>query len=130
MSHPPMNLDRCQHLVAELEHDPEQVPAFYGELESAILWLMDTTFESKDPDEKSRLAATEIRARLVVPQNTKHSSSTTLREKLIKVGAKVVRHSKNVTFQLAEVVMTSDLFVAILERIQRFGVPPPLMQRG
>ncbi len=54
-----MNFTRCQHLVAELEHDPEQVPAFSGELESAILWLMGKTFESKDPQEKTRLAATD-----------------------------------------------------------------------
>ncbi len=61
-----MDLNRCQRLVAELEHDPGQVPAFYGELESAIRWLMDTTFESEDPSEKTRLAATEMRARLVL----------------------------------------------------------------
>lgn len=31
-------------------------PTFYGKLESAIKWLMGTTFESKDPAEKTRLA--------------------------------------------------------------------------
>ncbi len=67
-SYPPMNLSRCQALVAELERDPERVPAYYGELESAILWLMDLTFESKDPHEKTRLAATEMRARLPFAQ--------------------------------------------------------------
>ena len=60
----------------------------------------------------------------------KHWSLTTLREKLIKIGAKVVRHSKYVTFQMAEVAVPRELFVAILERIQRFGVPPPLLRRG
>ncbi len=70
-----MDLNRCQHLVAELEHDPEQVPAFYGELESAIRWLMDTTFESKDPAEKSRLAATEMRARLVLERFRKGNAN-------------------------------------------------------
>jgi hypothetical protein len=55
---------------------------------------------------------------------------TTLREKLIKVGGKVVRHAKYVTFQLAEVAVPGDLFAAILDRIQRFGVPPLLVQRG
>ena len=45
-------------------------------------------------------------------------------------GAKVVRHSKYVTFQLAEVAVPRDLLAAILDRIQRFGVPPPLVQRG
>ena len=53
---------------------------------------------------------------------------TWLREKLIKIGAKVVRHAKYVTFQMAEVAVPRELFAAILERIRRFGVPPPLVQ--
>jgi len=35
----------------------------------------------------------------------------------------VVRHSNYVTVQIAEVVVPRELFAAILERIQRFGVP-------
>jgi hypothetical protein len=68
--------------------------------------------------------------RLVLPRSVKHWSLTTLREKLIKIGAKVVRHARYVTFQLAEVAVPRELFAAILDRIQRFGVPPPLGQRG
>ena len=68
--------------------------------------------------------------RLALPRSVKHWSLTTLREKLIKIGAKVVRHAKYVTFQMAEVAMPRELFAAILDRIQRFGVPPPLVQRG
>jgi hypothetical protein len=49
-----------------------------------------------------------------------------LREKLIKIGAKVVTHSGYVIFQMAEVAVPRELFAAILDRIQRFGVPPPL----
>ncbi len=60
----------------------------------------------------------------------KHWSLTTLREKLIKIGAKVVTHSRYVIFQMAEVAVPRDLFAAILDRIQQFGVPPPLVQRG
>ncbi len=57
-------------------------------------------------------------------------SLTTLREKLIKIGAKVVTHSRYMIFQMAEVAVSRELFEAILERIQRLGVPPPLVQRG
>ncbi len=32
--------------------------------------------------------------------------------------------------QVAEVAVPRELFAAILERIQRFGMPPPLLQRG
>ena len=49
----------------------------------------------------------------------KQWSLTTLREKLIKIGAKVVSHSHYITFQLAEVAVPKDLFAAILYRIQR-----------
>ena len=48
---------------------------------------------------------------------------------LIKIGVKVVRHGKYVTVQMAEVAVPRELFAAILERIRRFGVPPPLVQR-
>jgi hypothetical protein len=44
---------------------------------------------------------------------------TTLREKLIKIGAKVVRHAKYVTFQMAEVAVPCRLYRTILERIRR-----------
>ena len=47
----------------------------------------------------------------------KHWSLTTLREKLIKIGAKVVRHGRYVTFQLAEVAVPRTLFAAILRLI-------------
>ena len=57
--------------------------------------------------------------RLVLPPRVKHWTLTTLREKLIKIGAKVVRHSKYVRFQLAEVAVPHKLFAAILERIGR-----------
>jgi hypothetical protein len=44
----------------------------------------------------------------------KHWSLTTLREKLIKIGAKVVHHAKAVAFQLAEVAVPRALVAAIL----------------
>ena len=40
---------------------------------------------------------------LALPKEVEHWSLTTLREKLVKIGAKVVRHGRYVTFQLAEV---------------------------
>ena len=68
--------------------------------------------------------------RLALPRSVKHWSLTTLREKLIKIGAKVVRHSGYVIFQMAEVAVPRELFAAILDRIQRFGVPPAFARRG
>jgi len=56
----------------------------------------------------------------------RHWTLTTLKEKLIKIGAKVVRHSRQVTFQMAEVAIPRALFRAILERIGRLRLPTPL----
>jgi len=55
---------------------------------------------------------------------------TTLRKKLIKIGAKVVTHSRYAIFQMAEVAVPHALSAAILQPIQRFGGPLPLVQRG
>ena len=54
---------------------------------------------------------------LALPKEVQHWSLTTLREKLVKIGAKVVRHGRYVTFQLAEVAVPRSLFQQILELI-------------
>ena len=56
---------------------------------------------------------------LVLPKPIRGWTLTTLREKLVKIGAKVVSHSKYVIFQLAEVAVPRKLFAAILDRIGR-----------
>ena len=56
---------------------------------------------------------------LVLPRPIRCWTLTTLREKLVKIGAKVVRHSKYVLFQLAEVAVPRKLFARILGRIAR-----------
>ena len=48
----------------------------------------------------------------------------TMWEKLVKIGAKVVKHARYVTFQLAEVLVSRSLFHEILERIQRLKPVP------
>lgn len=68
--------------------------------------------------------------RLVPPKAVGHGSLTTLWETLIKIGAEVVRYETYVTFQLAEVAVPRELFAVILDRIQRFGVPPRVIQQG
>ena len=60
-----------------------------------------------------------------LPQKVEHWSLTTLREKLIKIGAKVVRHGRYITFQMAEVAIPRTLFVEILRLIDGLG-PAPL----
>ena len=62
---------------------------------------------------------------LALPEAVEHWSPTTLREKLIKIGAKVVRHGRYITFQLAEVAIPRPLFVEILRLIDGLR-PAPL----
>ncbi len=58
-----------------------------------------------------------------LPKPVRHWSLTMLREKLIKIGVKVTRHAKSVTFQLAGVAVSRNLFAAILDRIARLALP-------
>ncbi len=62
---------------------------------------------------------------LALPEAVEHWSLTTLREKLIKIGAKVVRHGRYITFQMAEVAISRPLFAEILRLINRLR-PAPL----
>jgi hypothetical protein len=39
--------------------------------------------------------------------------------KLIKIGAKVLRHSRYVIFQMTEVAISKEMFAEILSRINR-----------
>jgi hypothetical protein len=64
---------------------------------------------------------------LALPEEVEHRSLTTLREKLVKIGARIVRHGRDVVFQLAEVAMPHSLFASILRRIDDLQPrPPPL----
>ena len=62
--------------------------------------------------------------RLALPKKMKDWSLRTMREKLIKIGAKVVKHSRYVIFQMAEVMVSRSLFYEILERIKRLKPVP------
>jgi len=62
--------------------------------------------------------------RLALPKSIKDWSLRTLREKLVKIGAKVVKHARYVIFQMAEVLVSKSLFHEILERIHRLKPVP------
>ena len=61
---------------------------------------------------------------LAVPKTVQPWSLTSLREKLIKIGAKVVSHGRYVTFQMAEVAVSRQMFADILSLIARLRAPP------
>ncbi len=55
---------------------------------------------------------------------------TTLRENLVKIGAKDVRHGRYVTFQLAEVAVPRELFQKILRLIDGLPLAPLAASNG
>ncbi len=61
---------------------------------------------------------------MALPQNFEHWSLTTLREKLVKIGTKVVGHGRYITFQMAEVAIPRTLFVEILRLIEGLRPAP------
>ena len=62
--------------------------------------------------------------RLALPKKIRGWSLRTVQVKLIKIGAKVVKHARYVTFQMAEVMVSKSLFYDILERIGRLKSVP------
>ena len=61
---------------------------------------------------------------LAMPKAVEPWSLTSLCEKLIKTGAKVVSHGRYVTFQLAEVAVSRQMFKEILMLIAQLRAPP------
>ena len=66
---------------------------------------------------------------LATPEPIADWSLTSLREKLIKIGAKVVSHGRYVAFQMAEVAIPRALFAEILSRIAALRSPPHAHER-
>ena len=60
------------------------------------------------------------------PGEVERWSLTSLREKLVKVGAKIVSHGRYAIFQMAEVAVPRELFGRILDRIARLRPPDVL----
>jgi len=133
---------RVGFIVTNLTKPSKRVVKFYNgrgtaeqwikEGKNAVQWTKLSCRKFKDNQTRLQLFALAYNLgnflrRLALPRDVAHWSLTTLREKLIKIGAKVTRHSKNVFFQLAEVAVTRKLFAAILERIARLAIPPPLV---
>ncbi len=61
---------------------------------------------------------------LALPEAVKHWSLTSLREKLVKIGARIVTHGRYVTFQMAEVAVSRGLFEEILRLTAQLRAPP------
>jgi Transposase DDE domain group 1 len=61
--------------------------------------------------------------RQTLQRRVKDWSMTSLKEKLIKIGAKIVSHGRYVAFQIAEVAIPKNLFADILRMIAELRPP-------
>jgi Transposase DDE domain group 1 len=62
---------------------------------------------------------------LATPEPIRDWSLASLREKLIKIGAKLVKHGRYVAFQMAEVAVPRTLFAEVLRLIAELRSQPP-----
>ncbi len=130
---------RVGFIVTSLTWSPKSVVRFYNkrgtaeqwikEGEQAINWTKLSCHDFQDNEVRLQLFALAYNLanfvrRLGLPTSVKHWSLTTMREKLVKIGAKVVEHSRYVIFQLAEVAVPRVLFEQILRRIRRLRPVP------
>ena len=62
--------------------------------------------------------------RLALPEAIKSWSLTSIQTRLIKIGGRLVRRARRLVFQLAEVMVTREMFDEMLERIGRLRFNP------
>ena len=62
---------------------------------------------------------------LATPEPIKDWSLTSVKEKLIKIGAKVVSHGRYIAFQMTEVAIPRQMFQEILRLIAELRPQPP-----
>ncbi len=130
---------RVSFIVTNLRWKSSNVVKFYNKRGTAEQWIKEgkyalnwTRLSCHDfVDNQVRLQLFALAynignflRRLALPERIKKWSLRTLKEKLIKIGAKVIEHSRYVIFQMAEVAVPKDLFCEILERIRRLKPVP------
>ena len=129
---------RVGFIVTNLARSAEGIVAFYNrrgtceqyikEGKNAIKWtrLSCRTFAANAVRLQLHALAYNLgnfMRTLAMPKTVERWSMTSLREKLIKIGAKVVSHGRYVIFQLAEVAVPRRLFAEILSLIARLRAP-------
>ena len=139
--HPSEPVPRVGFIVTNLGRPAERVVAFYNhrgtaeqyikEGKNAIRWTRLSCRKFRDNAVRLQLHAlaynlANFMRTLALPKEVEHWSLTTLREKLVKIGAKVVSHGRYVTFQLAEVAVPRKLFrkiLSLIDDLRRRPVP-------
>jgi hypothetical protein len=130
---------RVGFIVTNLQRKPSNVTRFYNKRGLCEQWIKEGKLAlSWTRLSCTRFASNQVRLALFVlaynlgnflrrfalPQRVSHWSLRSVQLKLIKIGAKVVSHSRRTAFQCAEVAVSSALFEDLLERIHTLAAAP------
>ena len=137
--HPGELYPRVGFIVTNLSRPAKRVVAFYNQRGTAEQYIK----EGKNAIVWTRLSCRKFQHNavclqfhtlaynlgnfmltLALPEVVKHWSLTSLREKLVKIGARIVGHGRYITFQMAEVAVPRGLFGEILRLIAQLRPPP------
>ena len=137
--HPGELYPRVGFVVTNLSRPSDRVVTFYNQRGTAEQWMR----EGKNAIKWTRLSCCKfghnaVRLQLqalaynldnfmltlALPDAVEQWTLTTLREELVKIGAKIGRHGRCIVFQMAEVAIPRDLLADILRRIDRLRTTP------
>ena len=127
---------RVGFIVTNMSRTPENVVRFYNkrgtceqnikEGKHALTWTRLSC--AKYVSNRVRLALFVLAynlgnfmRRFALPSEVSHWSLSSIQLKLIKIGAKIVSHSRMTVFQMAEVAVPEKLFRSMLSKIHRLG---------
>jgi hypothetical protein len=132
---------RVGFIVTNMTRPAERVVMFYNHRGTAEQWIK----EGKSAVSWTRLSCHSFKANavrlqlhalaynlanflrtLALPAEAAQWSMTTLRGRLVKIGARIIQHGRSITFQLAEVMVTRGLFQQILTAIAALRPSPPV----
>ena len=138
--HPRELYPRVGFIVTNMTLPADRVIAFYNQRGTAEQHIK----EGKNAITWTRLSCTRFAANavrlqlhapaynlanflrtLAPPEAVSHWSMATLRNRLVKIGAKIVRHGRSITFQIAEVMVLRGLFQQALDAIMALRPLPP-----
>ena len=130
---------RVGFVVTNLSYPTKGITKFYNGRGTAEQWIKDGKYAMNWTRLSChKFVANQVRLwlfilaynlgnffrRLALPEAIKRWSLTSVQTRLIKIGGRLVRHARRLVFQLAEVMVTMDMFGEMLVRIGRLRFNP------
>src|SRR5674536_4134 len=129
---------RIGFIAVSLSAKAKNVVRFYNKRGNCERWIKEGKALSWTRLSCTRFSSNQVRLALFVlaynmgnflrrfalPSKVAHWSLSSIQLKLIKIGAKVISHSRRTIFQMAEVAVSEALFSALLERIRCLAGAP------